>query len=81
MLHSLDEDDRSPPTSPIAERIKEAAKNNGTQYQQHLTPNRSVTLATNPLPASASPNTNSTFLTQHPGGPNGQLRNSPVKVT
>lgn len=84
MLHSLDEDDHSPPTSPIAERIKEVAKNNGIQQQQlqQLQEQTNQSTATNTLPVSASPNTNSTFLSQqHPiGGPNGQLKNSPVKI-
>ncbi|KAF7995021.1 hypothetical protein HCN44_004493 [Aphidius gifuensis] len=84
LLHSLDEDDHSPPTSPIAERIKEVAKNNGIQQQQQqqLQQQTNQSTATNTLPVSASPNTNSTFLSQqHPvGGPNGQLKNSPVKI-
>ncbi|XP_011303756.1 metal transporter CNNM4 [Fopius arisanus] len=75
LLHSLDEDDHSMPTTPSNER-RHHHRVNDTRQQQ--SPVRSATAPTSPLPVSASPLTNSKFVPRN--GPNGQLKNSPVKI-
>ncbi|XP_015116244.1 metal transporter CNNM4 isoform X1 [Diachasma alloeum] len=75
LLHSLDEDDHSMPTTPSNERRHHHRVNDARQQQS---PVRSATAPTSPLPVSASPMTNSKFVPRN--GPNGQLKNSPVKI-
>ncbi|XP_011882400.1 PREDICTED: metal transporter CNNM4 [Vollenhovia emeryi] len=61
LLHSLEEDDRSVPESPIllADRSTDNEKGKGSVIHS---PIRSVTAPTSPLPVSASPITNSKFV-------------------
>ena len=80
LLHSLDEDDRSVPESPILPKDKEANDVRRDSLAPQASPMRhsSLPAVTAALPVSASPNTNSKFVSI--AGPNGQLKNSPVKV-
>lgn len=58
MLHSLEEDDRSVPDSPVLTADKTAENEKGKDAVNH-SPIRSVTAPTSPLPASSSPVPNS----------------------
>ncbi|KAJ8664242.1 hypothetical protein QAD02_005904 [Eretmocerus hayati] len=76
LLHSLDEDDRSVPESPIPkDKEFNEIKRDGMVQPSPL---RHSSLPVVSLPVSASPNTNSKFISK--SGPNGQLKNSPVKT-
>lgn len=77
LLHSLEEDDRSVPESPIllADRLMDNEK--GKDAVIH-SPIRSVTAPTSPLPVSASPITNSKFISPRYDG---KIRNSSAKVS
>ncbi|XP_011169430.1 metal transporter CNNM4 [Solenopsis invicta] len=76
LLHSLEEDDRSVPESPIlpTDRLTDSEK--GKDSVVH-SPIRSVTAPTSPLPVSASPITNSKFISPRNDG---KVRNSSAKV-
>ncbi|XP_071569553.1 unextended protein isoform X1 [Temnothorax nylanderi] len=76
LLHSLEEDDRSAPESPIlpADRLTDSEKAKDAVIHS---PMRSVTAPTSPLPVSASPNTNSKFISPRNDG---KIRNSSAKV-
>ncbi|XP_011707043.1 PREDICTED: uncharacterized protein LOC105462213, partial [Wasmannia auropunctata] len=76
LLHSLEEDDRSVPESPIlpADRLTDSER--GKDAVTH-SPIRSVTAPTSPLPVSASPITNSKFISPRNDG---KIRNSTAKV-
>lgn len=75
LLHSLDEDDRSAPSSPTLTRKDDDTRSNDNQSS----PMRSATAPTSPIPVSASPLTNSKFVSPK-NGPNGQLKTSPIKI-
>lgn len=74
----MDEDDRSVPESPVLPKDKEieASKEKEVKSQS---PIRSATAPTSPLPVSASPVTNSKFVSSH-SDHNGKIKNSPIKV-
>lgn len=76
LLHSLDEDDRSAPESPIL------PKDRGFDdiKEQQQTPIHKVTTLPALLPVSASPITNSKFISPH-SEYNGKLKTSPIKGT
>ncbi|KYQ49943.1 Metal transporter CNNM2 [Trachymyrmex zeteki] len=76
LLHSLEEDDRSVPESPIlpADRMTNNEKGKGSIIHS---PIRSVTAPTSPLPVSASPITNSKFISPRNDG---KIRNSSAKA-
>lgn len=76
LLHSLEEDDRSVPESPIlpADRLTDSKKGKDSVIHS---PIRSVTAPTSPLPVSASPITNSKFISRY----DGKVRNSSAKVS
>ncbi|XP_043468398.1 unextended protein isoform X1 [Leptopilina heterotoma] len=78
LLHSLDEDDRSAPESPILPKDK-GFGDVEEQTQTH-TPIHKVTTLPALLPVSASPITNSKFISPH-SEYNGKLKTSPIKVT
>ncbi|KAK2575789.1 hypothetical protein KPH14_007174 [Odynerus spinipes] len=78
LLHSLDEDDRSVPESPVLSKDKESETNNEKEVK-HQSPIRSATAPTSPLPVSASPITNSKFVSSH-SDHNGKIQNSPIKA-
>lgn len=80
LLHSLDEDDRSVPESPILPKDKDTKdiRKDVAHGQSPMRHSSLPAVAVTPLPVSASPNTNSKFISK--GGPNGQLKNSPIKV-
>lgn len=59
LLHSLEEDDRSVPESPILPSGKNNENEKGKEIQS---PVRCVTAPTSPLPVSANPITNSNFV-------------------
>ncbi|XP_054013129.1 unextended protein [Hylaeus anthracinus] len=71
LLHSLDEDDRSVPESPVLPIDKE--KDNVQS------PIHSATAPTSPAPVSASPVTHSKFISSY-SDHNGKLKNSPIKT-
>ncbi|KYN17809.1 Metal transporter CNNM2 [Trachymyrmex cornetzi] len=75
LLHSLEEDDRSVPESPILP----ADRTNNEKGKDSIihSPIRSVTAPTSPLPVSASPITNSKFISPRNDG---KIRNSSAKV-
>ncbi|KYN32677.1 Metal transporter CNNM2 [Trachymyrmex septentrionalis] len=75
LLHSLEEDDRSVPESPILP----ADRTNNEKEKDSIihSPIRSVTAPTSPLPVSASPITNSKFISPRNDG---KIRNSSAKV-
>ncbi|XP_023288042.1 metal transporter CNNM4 isoform X2 [Orussus abietinus] len=73
LLHSLDEDDRSEQESPTLPRDKEKPKEKETLQS----PVHASTTPISYVPVSASPNTNSKFISS--SGPNGKLKNSPTK--
>ncbi|KAG5331368.1 CNNM2 protein, partial [Acromyrmex heyeri] len=81
LLHSLEEDDRSVPESPIlpADRIN-AEKGKDSIIHS---PIRSVTAPTSPLPVSASPITNSKFISPRNEGKmrnSSKVQTSPVEI-
>lgn len=78
LLHSLDEDDRSVPESPVLPKDKESEGNNEKEVKGQ-SPIRSATAPTSPLPVSASPVTNSKFVSSH-SDHNGKIKNSPIKA-
>ncbi|XP_012235978.1 unextended protein isoform X2 [Linepithema humile] len=61
LLHSLEEDDRSVPESPVFSADKTTEHEKAKDAVTH-SPVRSVTAPTSPLPVSASPITNSKFI-------------------
>ncbi|RLU26364.1 hypothetical protein DMN91_000158 [Ooceraea biroi] len=61
LLHSLEEDDRSVPESPVLPADKVVQNEKGRDSISHSSPVRSVTAPTSPLPVSASPVTNAKF--------------------
>lgn len=69
LLHSLEEDDRSAPESPIlpADRLVDMKDEKGKDSVIH-SPIRSVTAPTSPLPVSASLITNSKFVSSRNDG-------------
>ncbi|XP_012532156.1 metal transporter CNNM4 [Monomorium pharaonis] len=75
LLHSLEEDDRSVPESPILpmDRLTDSEKGKDAVHS----PVRSVTAPTSPIPVSASPITNSKFISPRNDG---KVRNSSAKV-
>ncbi|XP_014237046.1 metal transporter CNNM4 isoform X1 [Trichogramma pretiosum] len=77
LLHSLDDDDRSAPESPILPKDKELPELRKDSGAPQASPMRHSSLPVVALPVSASPNTNSKFISKN--NPNGQLKNSPAK--
>ncbi|XP_076229097.1 metal transporter uex isoform X2 [Nomia melanderi] len=77
LLHSLDEDDRSVPESPVlpVDKDKEQKKDKDTVQS----PVHSATAPTSPAPVSASPVTHSKFVSSY-SDHNGKLKNSPTKT-
>ncbi|KAL0123296.1 hypothetical protein PUN28_005675 [Cardiocondyla obscurior] len=77
LLHSLEEDDRSVPESPIlpTDRSMDGDKRKDSVIHS---PVRSATAPTSPLPVSASPITNSKFVSPRNDG---KIRNSSAKVS
>ncbi|XP_020286791.1 metal transporter CNNM4 [Pseudomyrmex gracilis] len=67
LLHSLEEDDRSVPDSPILTADKTAENEKGKDAVNH-SPIRSVTAPTSPLPVSSSPVPNSKFVSPRNDG-------------
>ncbi|XP_035727876.1 metal transporter CNNM4-like [Vespa mandarinia] len=78
LLHSLDEDDRSVPESPVLPKDKENETSKDKDIKSQ-SPIRSATAPTSPLPVSASPVTNSKFVSSH-SDHNGKIKNSPIKA-
>lgn len=79
LLHSLDEDDnRSVLESPILPKDKEINDIRKGSVPVPSPLRHSSLPAVSIVPVSASPNTNSKFVSK--GGANGQLKNSPTKV-
>ncbi|EFN86431.1 Metal transporter CNNM2 [Harpegnathos saltator] len=82
LLHSLEEDDRSVPESPILPSDK-SAENEKTKDLIH-SPIRSVTAPTSPLPASASPVINSKSISPRNDGKakslSTKVQTSPVDI-
>ncbi|XP_076241253.1 metal transporter uex [Calliopsis andreniformis] len=76
LLHSLDEDDRSVPESPVLPLDKE--KEHKKEKESSQSPVHSVTAPTSPAPVSASPVTHSKFISSY-SDHNGKLKNSPSK--
>ncbi|XP_017886454.1 metal transporter CNNM4 [Ceratina calcarata] len=85
LLHSLDEDDRSMPESPVLplekdkEPKKEAEKEKVKEKETVQSPIHSATAPTSPAPVSASPVIHSKFISSY-SDHNGKLKNSPVKA-
>ncbi|CAL1679730.1 unnamed protein product [Lasius platythorax] len=83
LLHSLEEDDRSVPESPVLLADKFAENEKGKDTMMH-SPVRSVTAPTSPLPVSASPITNSKFASPRNDGKTKNLstkiQTSPVET-
>ncbi|KAL6264085.1 hypothetical protein P5V15_004164 [Pogonomyrmex californicus] len=81
LLHSLEEDDRSVPESPILPADKSANSEKGKDAVIH-SPIRSVTAPTSPLPVSASPITNSKFISLRNDAKvkNSSAKMSPVEI-
>jgi len=77
LLHSLEEDDRSVPESPILPLDKLMDSEKGKDTVIH-SPIRSVTAPTSPIPVSASPITNSKFISPRNDG---KIRNLSTKVS
>ncbi|XP_043275571.1 unextended protein isoform X2 [Venturia canescens] len=75
LLHSLDEDDRSVLESPTLSR-KDYKDKDASETQN--SPRKSVTAPTSPVPVSASPVTNSKFISTRTGH-NGKLKTSPAE--
>ncbi|KAK9301214.1 hypothetical protein QLX08_006306 [Tetragonisca angustula] len=82
LLHSLDEDDRSMPESPILPIDKEKENKNEKEKEKDnvQSPVHSATAPTSPAPVSASPVTHSKFISSY-SDHNGKLKNSPAKAT
>ncbi|XP_060824578.1 unextended protein isoform X1 [Bombus pascuorum] len=82
LLHSLDEDDRSMPESPIlpVDKEKESKKEKEKEKDNVQSPIHSATAPTSPAPVSANPITHSKFISLY-SDHNGKLKNSPVKTT
>ncbi|XP_071865809.1 metal transporter uex isoform X1 [Bombus fervidus] len=84
LLHSLDEDDRSMPESPIlpVDKEKESKKEKEKEKEKDnvQSPIHSATAPTSPAPVSANPITHSKFISLY-SDHNGKLKNSPVKTT
>ncbi|CAK9794691.1 Unextended protein [Anthophora plagiata] len=82
LLHSLDEDDRSVPESPVLpiDKEKESKKEKEKEKGSVQSPVHSVTAPASPAPVSASPVTHSKFISSY-SDHNGKLKNSPVKAT
>ncbi|XP_076651006.1 metal transporter uex [Halictus rubicundus] len=78
LLHSLDEDDRSVPESPVLPIDKEKEPKKDKESVQ--SPVHSATAPTSPAPVSASPVTHSKFVSSY-SDHNGKLKNSPTKAT
>lgn len=76
MLHSLEEDDRSVPESPVLPSDK-IAENEKTKEIAH-SPVRSVTAPTSPLPVNASPVINSKSVSPRNDG---KAKNLSMKVS
>ncbi|CAD1468894.1 unnamed protein product [Heterotrigona itama] len=81
LLHSLDEDDRSMPESPVLPIDKEKENKNEKEKEKDnvQSPVHSATAPTSPAPVSASPVTHSKFISY--SDHNGKLKNSPAKAT
>lgn len=81
LLHSLDEDDRSMPESPVlpVEKEKESKKEKEKEKDNVQSPVYSATAPTSPAPVSASPVTHSKFISSY-SDHNGKLKNSPTAV-
>ncbi|KZC10512.1 Metal transporter CNNM2 [Dufourea novaeangliae] len=77
LLHSLDEDDRSVPESPVLPMDKEKEPKRDKDSSQ--SPVYSATAPTSPAPVSASPVTHSKFVSSY-SDHNGKLKNSPIKT-
>ncbi|KAK1125651.1 hypothetical protein K0M31_005209 [Melipona bicolor] len=82
LLHSLDEDDRSMPESPVLPIDKEKESKNEKEKEKDnvQSPVHSATAPTSPAPVSASPVTHSKFISSY-SDHNGKLKNSPAKAT
>ncbi|OAD52039.1 Metal transporter CNNM2 [Eufriesea mexicana] len=90
LLHSLDEDDRSMPESPILpiDKEKENKKEKEKEKEKEIekekdgvqSPLHSATAPTSPAPVSASPVTHSKFISSY-SDHNGKLKNSPMMIT
>ncbi|KOC59188.1 Metal transporter CNNM2 [Habropoda laboriosa] len=82
LLHSLDEDDRSVPESPVLQidKEKESKKEKEKEKSGVQSPVHSATAPTSPAPVSASPVTHSKFISSY-SDHNGKLKNSPAKAT
>ncbi|KOX79812.1 Metal transporter CNNM2 [Melipona quadrifasciata] len=92
LLHSLDEDDRSMPESPVLpidkekesknekEKEKESKNEKEKEKDNMQSPVHSATAPTSPAPVSASPVTHSKFISSY-SDHNGKLKNSPAKAT
>ncbi|OXU28342.1 hypothetical protein TSAR_003724 [Trichomalopsis sarcophagae] len=78
LLHSLDEDERSVPESPILPKDKDINDIRNDSAPQPSPMRHSSLPAVTVVPVSASPNTNSKFVSKNE--PNGQLKSSPSKV-
>ncbi|XP_015518778.1 unextended protein isoform X1 [Neodiprion lecontei] len=81
LLHSLDEDDRSAPESPVLSRSnKEKERDKEKEKDSHQTPLH-VAAPSSPLPVSASPVTNAKFISPKGGQIyNGEIKGSPRKI-
>lgn len=77
LLHSLEEDDRSVPESPVLPMDKLVENEKGKDVLIH-SPVRSVTAPTSPIPVSASPITNSKFTSPRNDG---KTKNLSAKVS
>ncbi|XP_012250855.2 unextended protein isoform X2 [Athalia rosae] len=78
LLHSLDDDDRSAPESPVLLRSNKA-KETDKEPEARQTP-MLVTAPSSPIPVSASPVTNAKFIPRQGGqSHNGEIKNSPKK--
>nr|XP_012146877.1 PREDICTED: metal transporter CNNM4 isoform X2 [Megachile rotundata] len=80
LLHSLDEDDRSVPESPVLPIDKDKESKKEKEKDSVQSPIHSATAPTSPAPVSASPVTHSKFISSY-SDHNGKLKNSPVKGT
>ncbi|XP_029669173.1 metal transporter CNNM4 isoform X2 [Formica exsecta] len=82
LLHSLEEDDRSMPESPVLPADKLVENEKGKDSLIH-SPVRSVTAPTSPIPVSASPITNSKFTSPRNDGKtknlSAKIQTSPVE--
>ncbi|XP_076759804.1 metal transporter uex isoform X2 [Xylocopa sonorina] len=81
LLHSLDEDDRSVPESPVLplDKEKEHKKEKEKEKENVQSPVHSATAPTSPAPVSVSPVTHAKFISSY-SDHNGKLKNSPATV-